>query len=141
MPNLNQCAFMGHLGRDPELTSTPGGTLMCKFSIAVSDSWKKGDEWQEKTIWLNVVQFGQAAERTQERLRKGDAVYVSSKLTQDEYTAKDGNRKTSTGLTADKVLSLTKRDKQDAYAGDGARAQLEAASVGASMVMDDDVPF
>ena len=50
--DLNQCNFIGRLGKDPEIKYTPGGEAVCNFSIAVGESWKtKSGEKQERTEW------------------------------------------------------------------------------------------
>jgi single-stranded DNA-binding protein len=34
MATLNQCSFIGHLGKDPTMSDTPTGKAITKFSIA-----------------------------------------------------------------------------------------------------------
>ena len=36
---MNKCILVGNLTRDPELTQTPSGVSMCRFSIAVNRSY------------------------------------------------------------------------------------------------------
>jgi len=40
MSDLNQCNFIGRVGKDPEIKYTQDGTAVANFSIAVSESWK-----------------------------------------------------------------------------------------------------
>ena len=40
---LNKVMLIGHLGKDPELSYTPSGTAVCKFSLATNDSYKGDD--------------------------------------------------------------------------------------------------
>ncbi|MDZ7904620.1 MAG: single-stranded DNA-binding protein [Cypionkella sp.] len=38
--SLNQCQFIGNLGRDPETRSFANSGKVCNLNIAVSESWK-----------------------------------------------------------------------------------------------------
>jgi len=47
---LNKVMLIGHLGKDPELSYTPSGVAVCKFTIATNESYKGDDgNWVEKT--------------------------------------------------------------------------------------------
>lgn len=83
MPNLNRVTIEGHLGKDPELRTTQGGTAVCNFSIGVSEG-KQGDENRE-TEWFNVVLWKWAAEKAAKELKKGDAVHIEGKLKTRSY--------------------------------------------------------
>ena len=37
---INKVILVGNLGRDPEVSYTPGGMAVAKFSIATSEKWK-----------------------------------------------------------------------------------------------------
>ena len=110
MASLNKFMGIGNLGRDAELRYTAAGLPMIKFSIALSESRKKGDEWQTETTWLNVTQFGDAAERASQYLNKGASVYVEGKITVRSWDKDDGTKGYATEILADKVLSLAKRE-------------------------------
>jgi single-strand DNA-binding protein len=38
--DLNQCNFIGRLGRDPEMRTFPSGDEIATFSLAVGQTWK-----------------------------------------------------------------------------------------------------
>src|SRR3546814_4545124 len=48
---VNKVILIGNLGSDPEVRSTGGGTTVCSFSLATSQSWtdKQSGEKQERT--------------------------------------------------------------------------------------------
>ena len=49
MATLNQCSFIGRLGKDPEqLKVTSEGKPYIQFSLAV-------DQGKDETMWLNVT--------------------------------------------------------------------------------------
>jgi single-strand DNA-binding protein len=113
----NHIAFVGNLGRDPEMTYSPKGLAVAKFSVAV---------WQGKekeSMWLNCTCFGDLAEEAFEVLAKGGGkskqVRVSGRLTC--YKALDGQQKFSVSvndiviITREAVVvntaEVTKEDK------------------------------
>jgi single-stranded DNA-binding protein len=46
------------LGKEPETKYAQSGLQIANFSLATTDSVKKGDEWENKTEWHNVTCFG-----------------------------------------------------------------------------------
>src|SRR5437763_16206043 len=76
MATLNQCSFIGRLGKDPEMNYTPSGKAVTKFSLAVDQG--KGQD----TLWLTIVCWNDLAERMHEYLSKGQLVVVQGRLVQ-----------------------------------------------------------
>ena len=87
-------------------TREVGSSTLCKFSIAINESWidKQGQK-QERTEFLQVTQWGKSGEATAKYCTKGKQVMVEGKIKTDKYD-KDGETKYSTGLVADRVLFL-----------------------------------
>lgn len=80
MPNYEQTVIIGYAGKDAELKFTQNGKAFCNFSVAVSHSWKQGDEWQESTNWYNVTVWGERAERIADRIKKGCIVQAVGRV-------------------------------------------------------------
>ena len=40
MASLNKVMIIGNLGKDPEVTYTPSGSAVTKFSVATTERWK-----------------------------------------------------------------------------------------------------
>ena len=60
---VNKVLLLGNVGKDPEITSTNGGTLVAKLSLATSERFKdKQGEWQDRTEWHNLVAYARGAE-------------------------------------------------------------------------------
>ena len=57
--SLNKVMIIGHLGKDPEIRSTQGGSRIGNLTIATSESWKDKStgERKEKTEWHRVSIF------------------------------------------------------------------------------------
>jgi single-strand DNA-binding protein len=151
--DLNQCQFIGRLGRDPEVRFTPDGAACANFSIAVGESWKdKGTgEKQERTEWVRCVAWRQLAEIIGEYLKKGSQIYVSGKLQTRKWTDKEGAERYTTEVVVDRMQMLgSKRDAGEAGGDREERApqKREPATTAAGGKtsgkfddMDDDIPF
>jgi single-strand DNA-binding protein len=107
--------IIGNLGRDPEMRYTPNGRPVTEFSVAVGHSKPDGaGGWiDEGTDWYRVTVWGDRAERTAEQFRKGNKVFVEGRFRTREYEAKDGQKRTSLEITADNVISLDARVRDE----------------------------
>ena len=117
--------IIGNLGRDPEMRYTPSGRPVTQFTVAVSNSKPDGQGgWvDEGTDWFRVSIFGDRAERVAEQLRKGNRVFVEGRFKTREYEGNDGQKRISLDVTADNVISLDRKGRDDdaAFAGVPAR--------------------
>jgi len=104
MSDLNQCSFIGRLGKAPETRVTAGGDAICNFSIACG--WKT--KTKEGTEWVNISAFGKLAEICGQYLEKGSQVFVQGKMKTDKFEDKSGVTKYSTKISADTVQFLGK---------------------------------
>jgi len=111
--DLNQCNFIGRLGKDPETRFTTGGEAICSFSIGCGWAYKTN----KGTEWVSVSVFGKLAEICQQYLKKGSQVYVSGKMKTDKYE-KDGVTKYSVKINANTVQFLGKSEDKTATKSD-----------------------
>jgi single-strand DNA-binding protein len=111
--SLNKCMIIGNLGRDPEMRYTPSGQAVTQFTVATNRRWQTNGEWQEETEWFRVVVWGQQAERTAERLRKGNKVYVEGRIQTRQWEDQTGAKRYTTELVADRVTSLERRERDE----------------------------
>ena len=97
--SLNQCAFIGNLGADPEVRRTQSGNPVVSLRLAVSEKWrdKNSGEQREKTEWVPVVIFSDGLCKIAEQyLRKGSKVYVSGKFQTRKWQDQEGKDRYST---------------------------------------------
>ncbi len=136
--DLNQCNFIGRLGKDPEQRFLPNGDAVTSFSIAVG--WKGKDK--EGVEWVNITAFSKLAEICHEYLRKGSQVFVSGRQKTDEYE-KDGIKRYSTKIVADRMQMLgSKGDGGGSVPHDEpTEAPKQEKKAGSFADMDDDIPF
>ena len=118
---LCKVMIIGNLGSDPEMRYTPNGRAVTQFNVAVNQSTKNQQtgEWVEETDWFRVSVWGDRAERAAENLRKGNRVFVEGRFRTREYEARDGQKRISLEITADNVISLEarSRDEEGSFAG------------------------
>ena len=117
---------VGNVGRPPELTSA-GDNQIAKWSMAINEAKKVGGDWVENTTWLNCIAWGRTAEIICERVNKGDLLMVSGPLKSNDWTDKEGNKRTSYEVTVrdfvtmrlDKAADRPKSDYQGSQSGSG----------------------
>src|SRR6185437_7420821 len=87
----NSVRLVGNLGMDPEVKSFDNNKKLAKLSLATSESYKndKGEKVTE-TQWHNLVLWGNQAKFAEEGLKEGDSIAIEGKLTNRNYTDKDG---------------------------------------------------
>ena len=112
MATFNQCSFIGRLGKDPEMSSTPNAKAVTKFSLAVDQG--KG----QKPLWLTIVCWNDLAERMNEYLSKGQLVFVQGRLVQRSYIDKNQVKRVAIEIVASTVQMLEK-GKQAISEADG----------------------
>ncbi len=134
---LNKIMLIGNLGRDPEMSFTPSGSAVTKFSLAVSRRWndKTTGERKEETQWFNCVAWEKLAETCNQYLRKGSKVYVEGRMTSRKYTDKQNVERTVWDCVLNQMEMLdTKEARTDGSAGSPAGDEF-------GDVTPDDIPF
>ena len=70
--SVNKVFLLGNVGKDPEIRSTGGGTMVANFRLATSDRSKDPQgNWQDRTEWHNLVAFKRTAEIVRDYVKKG----------------------------------------------------------------------
>jgi single-strand DNA-binding protein len=150
MAGINKAIIVGNLGRDPEISYTPAGLAIAKFSIATSDEWKDKatGEKKEKTEWHRIVAFGRLAEICGEYLSKGRQVYIEGRI-QTSSWEKDGITRYSTEIIAANMQMLGSKGSgydrnqvaADGPAYDGPEQNMSQDTSKNTEETDDDIPF
>jgi single-strand DNA-binding protein len=109
---VNDCTFIGRVGKEPEIKNLQSGDKLATWSMALSESWKdKEGNKQEKTTWINCACFGKQAEIIEKYVKKGDLLYVETKVQVDQYE-KDGVKMTATKFNV-KNFTMLGSKKED----------------------------
>ena len=134
---MNKVILIGNLTRDPELSETPSGVAVCKFSIAVNKSTSDGERTAD---YFNIVTWRGQAENCGKYLAKGRKVAIVGTLQNRSYEDKDGNKRTVTEIVANEVefLSATNSTSENK---NGSQGQVTASQITLEEVEDNDLPF
>jgi len=150
MGSVNKVILVGNLGRDAELRYTPGGAAVATLNLATTEVWNdKGGQRQEKTEWHRIVLWGKQAESLQEYLTKGKQICVEGRLQTRQWDDKDGNKKYTTEIKADRITLLGGGGGGAGRSGGTDRAERGGPSAPHSggdeppmePITDDDIPF
>ena len=148
---VNKSILLGNVGKDPEIRSTNGGTLIASFSLATQDRVKDGQgNWQDKTEWHNIVTFNRTAEIVRDYVKKGDRLYIEGKIQTRSWDDKDsGQKRYRTEILAFDLTLLGGRSEHNANGNGNARSAASYAHAGRAAqedysdqsITDDDIPF
>ena len=115
---LNQIVLMGRLARDPEMRYTQSQTPVCSFRIAVDRDFAGRDGGERQTDWFDVVTWRTTAEFVSKYFTKGSMIIVSGRLHLRDWTDRDGNKRTSAEVQAERVwFGETRRSREENAGG------------------------
>ena len=143
--DINVVVLVGRLTRDCELKSTPQGTSVCRFSIAVNRRKRTGDRWEDEVSYFDVVLWGKSAETLKPYLQKGRQVSIEGELRQNRWD-QEGKTVSKVEVVANNV-QLLGGGNQGAPApvgGSSARdgqSQSYSPAPGPEAFDDNDIPF
>jgi single-strand DNA-binding protein len=144
MSGVNKVILVGHLGSDPEIRYTSGGTPVGNFRMATTERWmSKNGERAERTEWHRIVVWGKLAEICAEYLTKGKQVYVEGRLQTRQWQDKEGVKRFTTEVTATNMVMLGKAgDRVEVAAPQGySDVPAEEFSESSDGNVDESVPF
>lgn len=138
MASFNRITIVGYLGRDPEIRYTPDGQAVCNFSIATSEKRKdsRTGEAQDVTTWFKVTLWGKRAEVANQYLSKGKQVYLEGVLRQEEWTDREGARRTTLVVNATDMQFLTPKGDET---GGGIQSQSTQSPSSSGQSAGDDI--
>ena len=111
---LNQTFIMGRLARDPEVRHTQSGVTVCSFTLAVDRDIKDKQTGERKTDWIPVTAWRGTGELVSRYLHKGDSIVVVGRLEIQEWTDKQGNKRTTPNVSAENVYFTVGRRQETA---------------------------
>lgn len=106
MASLNKVLMIGRLTRDPEKRSTPGGTTVTEFGMALNRRFRGADgKDREETCFVDVTVWGRQGEVAANYLRKGAQVFIEGRLRMDEWE-RDGQKRRKLSVVAENFQFL-----------------------------------
>lgn len=123
---MNKIILMGRICSDVELKTTPNGTNVCTFRIAVDRRFQQSGE-ERKTDFFNVVAWRTTGEFVNRYFGKGRMILIDGEMQTRQYTDKSGKQSTWYEVNAEHV-SFTGEKAVNAPATDTAPAAPPTAS-------------
>lgn len=99
---MNKVILIGRLVRDPELSTTSGGTSVCRFTLAVDRPYSK-DSTERQADFLPCVAWRSNAEFVSKYFHKGSPCAVVGSVRTGSYDAQDGTKRYTTDIFVDNV--------------------------------------
>lgn len=136
---MNTCQFIGNLGADPVLRTTPSGNRVTNFNLAVDRKFYGMDKdnntaegtksLQKKTDWMPIVAWKNLAATCAQYLQKGSRVAVEGSVRPRSFTDKEGVSHNTFEIVARNVHFLDKiRSTEEATNQEGAESMEEATA-------------
>jgi single-strand DNA-binding protein len=120
---------LGNVGKDPEIRSTPGGTMVATFGLATSDRQKDAQgAWQDRTEWHNLVAFGRTAEIIRDYVKKGNKLFIEGSLRTSSWDDKQSGQKRYKTEVIVNDLSLLSGREEGSGSGRAASSSSSAAN-------------
>ena len=142
--SVNKVILIGHLGADPEVRYTSGGTAVANMRLATSETYtdKQTGDRVEKTEWHRVVAWAKLAEIVGQYMKKGRQLYVEGSLQTRQWEDKEGSTRYTTEIRADQIVMLGGRGDSSGGGPSSGPNDTEYAPVGGGGGgSDDDLPF
>lgn len=134
---MNRVILMGRLTADPELRTTPQGTSVSRFTIAVDRRFAK--EGQQQADFITCVAWRQTAEFICQYFVKGRMIAVEGQLQSRSWDGEDGKRQYATEVIVDNAF-FTGEKTTEVSANNAPIADTQWADLG---TIDDesDLPY
>ena len=104
---MNLITITGNLGRDWEQANA--SMTIAKNSLAVRRDFKNKQTGDYDTDWIPLTAFSKTAETLMQYTSKGSKVLIVGKLQTNNYTDKNGNKRTSYDVIVDRFEFLDSR--------------------------------
>lgn len=96
---VNKMILQGRMCGDAEMRSTQNGTPVCSFRVA----WNEKVKERETKLFLPCVAWQGTAELVSKYFPKGKEIVVEGRLATREYEDRDGNKRSVTEMTVERV--------------------------------------
>lgn len=127
---MNNCNFIGRVGKDAVTRHTQAGKAVTGWSLAVDKGWGE----RKETIWLDCSLWGERGEKLGQHITKGSQLGVTGELGTREH---DG--KTYITLDVRDVTLVGGKPERQEPRQRSAEPRQKAAP--ADDFADDDIPF
>lgn len=102
---INQVVVSGNLTRNPEVRTTPSGTVITSIGIAHNERRRNPQgEWEDRAHFFDVTIFGGQGDWLSKNAAKGDPVTVAGQLQWRSWEDQQGNKRSAVEILARDVV-------------------------------------
>ena len=144
MPNFNKVYLMGNLTRDPEMRTTPTGTSVCQFGMAVNRIYNNSSgERQEETTFVDIEAWGRQAETISKYVNKGNPLFVEGRLKLDTWENNEGEKRSRMKVVLENLQFISQRGEGGGFSNGSVPDARPSSSAPTqkSEDIEEDVPF
>lgn len=139
--SVNKVLLLGNVG-SIDVKSFDNGGKIVNISVATTESYKKGEEWVNKTEWHRCSCGIPAIVERADRINKGDMVYLEGSIVTRSWE-KDGEKKESKEVSFNTIRVINKNNKEESesFVPKTKSEPKTAKKVIEQMEDSDDLPF
>jgi single-strand DNA-binding protein len=139
--DINNVSLVARLTAKPELKGANSNVLPLRLAFTTRE--KQGEEWSDKSNYVDAVLYGRQAETMARFLDKGSRIAISGELGWQEWQAKDGSKRSRVQVVV-RSIQLMDPKQQGSTSGESNARQIVnelKSEMGGTEVNDDDIPF
>ena len=130
MKGFSKVIIAGNVTRDPELRTTPGGTQVCSFGVAVNRNFRDSSgNMRDSVSFFDCSAWGKSGEVIAQYVKKGSGIIVSGRLEQRSWDDKStGQKRSRVEITVEDFTFVGSGERSDGDAGGASATSSTAAS-------------
>tara|TARA_R110000868_G_C10756556_1_gene753627 strand:+ start:400 stop:819 length:420 start_codon:yes stop_codon:yes gene_type:complete len=138
--SVNKVILLGNVG-SIDVKSFDNGGKIVNISVATTESYKKGEEWINKTEWHRCSCGIPAVVERADRINKGDMVYIEGSIVTRTWE-KEGEKKESKEISFNNIRVINRnKSEEESFVPKSDAKPKSAKQVLDSMEDSDDLPF
>ncbi len=116
---INKVILVGNVGADPEVRTLENGVKVARVRLATTERIfnRQTQETKEHTEWHSVVLWRGLADVADKYVRKGSQIYVEGVIRSNEWTDRDGGKRSGIEIVANDLKLLGRKSEGGSVAG------------------------
>ena len=146
---FSKAIIVGNMTRDPELRTTPSGTQVCGFTVAVNRNYKDGSGGnKEQVSFIDCSAWGRSGEIIAQYAKKGSGILVSGRIEQRSWEDKEGQKRSRVEINVEdfNFIGGGNGGEGGSYSGGSSKSASAAQDVAPDDISDEpidlsEIPF
>lgn len=136
---MNYICLIGRMTSDVEIRCNEAGTSKGQFTLAVRR--KNAKEGTQDTDFINIIVWNKQAENLAKYMSKGSQIGIEGSLRADNYTDRDGNKRTFNYVLANSIQYLSESKGVKSESIEDKEEPMESFKMDDVTIDDSDLPF